>query len=332
MKIVKLTTPSSVPPLKRQTPNSSLTWGNYKFIINEEIEEADYWIVGDELSAKEVSCRCARENVFLTTGESAYIKLYSRSFTKQFAKVFSFQRNLFLRKNTVKSLPMLPWFAGAKQVDEMKVWDTINYLDYDFFVNDTPVKTINRIAVVTSNKRLTKGHCRRLDFICDLQKALPGIIDLYGNGFIPIADKYPVLSQYKYQLVIENSCYPSYITEKLADAYLCECYPFYIGAKDVADYFPADSFCQLDINDVGGSISKIKKALQEDAYPKYHNEIKKAKDLILNKYNIFPTIVDIIEKYGKENRPKEIITLTNKHDLEWKISMRVVNLLAKFVE
>ena len=330
MKTIKLTTPMLGFPLQRQTPQSSLKWGDYQFYINDTIEEADYWIVGDELNKDIVSCICAPENVFLTTGESAYIKLYSRSFTRQFAKVFSFQKNLFLRSNTVKSLPMLPWFAGARQLDGMKVWDSENYLDYDYFLNDTPIKTLDKIVVVTSNKRYTKGHRRRLDFIEDLMKIFPGKIDLYGNGFTPIGDKYPIVSKYKYQLVMENCCYHSYITEKIADAFLCECYPLYVGAPDIDSYFPNNSFCKLDINDIDGAVNTIKTIFVEDSYSKNKQFIKESKNLILNKYNIFPAIVNIVESYGKPDAQKKMLQITNRHDIEWLVGMKLVKIYSLF--
>ena len=331
MKTVKITIPDNVPPIKRQTPNSSLIWGDFLFVLNGDIPEADYWVVLDELNAQSVTCKCAPENVFMVTGESPYIKWYSRPFSRQFAKVFTCQRNLLLRRNTVKHIPLLPWFAGAKQLDEMRLWDTENYLDYDYFLNDSPVKEFDRIAIVTSNKRMSKGHCQRLDFIERLQKEFPDKIDLYGNGFNPIGDKYPIISKYKYQLVIENCSCPSYITEKIMDAYLCECYPLYIGAPDIGTYFDNKSFTHLDIKNVDDAIRKIRLIFENDVYNDHISEIKSSKKLVLDKYNIFPCIVDIINQYGVNDAKKETITLTNKHDLEWKVSMKLVSLIDKYL-
>lgn len=32
-------------PLFRQTPNFSQIWGNYKFVIDNELKECDFWII-----------------------------------------------------------------------------------------------------------------------------------------------------------------------------------------------------------------------------------------------------------------------------------------------
>lgn len=325
---VKISIPSSVPPIQRQTPQSLCIWGDCEFYINEDIEEADYWFVLDDLEKKIETCKCPKEHVYLVTGEPPYVKLYSRTFMNMFAKVFTCQKNLLHRKNTEKLYPLLPWFAGARQLDGMNKWDNTSILDYDYFIHDCPQKTENKIAVITSNKRVTKGHRRRLDFIESLQKAFPDKIDLFGNGFNPIADKYEVLSKYKYTLVMENCTYPTYWTEKIADAFLCECLPLYVGANDINDYFPKNSLAILDLSNVKKSCQTICEILSNNLFDLYYDNILTAKKMVLNELNMFPSICRII-KNSNVATCKQVIRLENIKDIEWKICMKLNRIISK---
>lgn len=330
MIVVKISHPShGCPYILRQLNVTQTIMQNYEFHINDGIQEADYWFVLDELYEKVEKCYCPESHVFLATGEPPYIKLYSKAYTNQFSKVFSCQNNVIKRHNGIKSIPFLPWMAGSKQIDGMALWNNDNCLDYNYFKTDnTILDKIDKIAVVTSNKRFTKGHCQRLDFIEYLQNKIPGKIDLYGNGFIPIEDKYSVMSKYKYMLVLENCSYPSYITEKLMDAFLCNCFPFYYGAPDIYNYFTPNELIKIDILKQEESYKSIKNALLVDTFKTHINDILSAKDKVLDKYNLFSLILNVIEVQNayekKSNISKDNIELINmKKDLEWRIKMRL---------
>src|SRR5687768_17715451 len=53
---------------------------------------------------------------------------------------------------------------------------------------------------------------------------------------------------YRYSLAIENFSGPYYWTEKVIDCYLSWTMPLYFGCTNLADYFPAESFVQIDIH------------------------------------------------------------------------------------
>ena len=58
----------------------------------------------------------------------------------------------------------------------------------------------------------------------------------------PIQDKLGVLSGYRFALVIENTRFPGYISEKLFDCLFAGCVPIYDGAPDVARVVPSEAF------------------------------------------------------------------------------------------
>lgn len=62
----------------------------------------------------------------------------------------------------------------------------------------------------------------------------------------PCDNKHETLSRYKFTIAFENTAYPGYVTEKVVDAMVASSVPVYLGAPDVAEQLPADTFvdCQ----------------------------------------------------------------------------------------
>lgn len=320
---VKITTSQSAPPFQRQIPNKSYIWDNIHFHICDDFATPDAWFVIDDLPHEE-TVKINKKNIFLSTGEPPFVKLYSGRYTKQFSKVLSCQKNVYTRSNGIKAFPLLPWMAGAKQEDGMNKWSN-DYLDYNFFHENHFKKENDKIAIITSNKRGTKGHNQRFLFVEKITKYFPDIIELYGNGFKPIADKFDVYSKYKYVICIENCSYPSYWTEKIADAYLCEAFPLYYGAPDLNNYFPQESYTPININDSEQAIKIIQHVLENNLYEKNYNSILQAKKLVLNKYNMLFTIKEFIKQNISSDyqNKKDITILPLKDDLGIKILRRL---------
>jgi hypothetical protein len=73
------------------------------------------------------------------------------------------------------------------------------------------------------------------------------MVDLFGRAARPIDDKWDGLAPYHFSLAIENTVATDYWTEKVADCFLSWTCPIYNGAPNLADFFPRDSFIQIDI-------------------------------------------------------------------------------------
>ena len=139
-----------------------------------------------------------------------------------------------------------------------------------------------------SNKNLGIGHQKRLNFIDRLiNSSIAKYIDVYGDGYKEIPDKWNAISQYKYHLVIENSNIKDYWSEKLADSFLGFAVPIYYGCPNVLDYFSEKSLLVININNFDQSILAIKKAIEENLYDEKIDTIKIARNQVLNEYNIF---------------------------------------------
>ena len=54
--------------------------------------------------------------------------------------------------------------------------------------------------------------------------------------------KRDVMRSYKFAIVYENAVFPGYLTEKIFDAFFAGCVPVYLGAPDVLEHIPAETF------------------------------------------------------------------------------------------
>jgi hypothetical protein len=130
-----------------------------------------------------------------------------------------------------------------------------------------------------------------------------------------IPDKWDAIAPYKYHIVIENSAEENYWTEKLADAYLAESYPIYYGDPHINDYFKNDALSKIDIKNPSIAISVIEKVINNNYYEKFKDEIIKSKDRILNQYQIFPELCEIINRLEEERSNDQKIFLNIKPEI-----------------
>lgn len=329
---VKISCLHDMPPLLRQLPDKSTILGNCEFLINTNERDCDFFFVLHGVERSEPA-KCPSENVVLVTGEPESVFRYPSKYLKQFGCVLTCQQSLLKKKKTLKSIPASPWFVGAKMLSRNPwVWDEKNYLDYNYFHLKNADNHIDKLAIITSNKTITKGHRRRLDFIYKLKEFLPDLVDIYGSGFTPIKDKYEIYSKYKYALIIENSSYPDYWTEKIADCYLSNCFPFYIGCPNIKTYFPDSSLEELSFDNLEYAVKAIKEAIMNDRYNRVKLVLKEAKRMVLDKYNIFFVILQHIEQFDRgEHTLKESIQINPVTDFtsDWgyRINNRIIRLI-----
>lgn len=288
---VKLLTMDQEILLLRQTPGSSGIWGNYRFFINEDIEDYDYLVVYESLPKSEI-ISCPFENTIFITGEPPSVRKYDPEFLRKFATIITSHRDI-QHPHVIHTQQGLPWHFGYLWENNTTV---IINKDYDKLKAINNFKKEKLISVIVSNKAFTEGHYKRLEFVRDLLKHFGSAIDIFGRGIRDIADKWEAIAPYKYHIVLENSSFPDYWTEKLADAFLCGSYPFYYGCLNIADYFSPDSYTPIDIYDSEKSISIIEKTIVNQQYEKSIDKITNQRNLVLNKYNLFPMIVNICNR------------------------------------
>ena len=161
-------------------------------------------------------------------------------------------------------------------------------LNYDDFTDMKPIDKMNKLSIIMSKKNFSEGHEKRINFIDKLiNSPIAKYIDIYGDGYTPIPDKWDGIAQYKYHLVIENSSIKDYWSEKLADSFLGFSLPIYYGCPNIFDYFSKDSIILIDIDNIEKSIRTIKNVIEENLYDDHVRSINIARNQVLNEYNIF---------------------------------------------
>ena len=163
------------------------------------------------------------------------------------------------------------------------------------------------LSTITSMKLHTVDAKKRVNFIKNFCKRYPNVMDVYGrqwDGSLGSSykgcpkTKYYALENYKYSLCIENSCYDNYFTEKITDCLLGWTIPIYFGCTNIDTYFPRDSYIWLDINEPK-SIDKLYEIIQNPLNEKNIIAMEKARNLILEKYNIWELVNNIVNNDSK---------------------------------
>ncbi len=281
---VKVTTSFPKWDIVRQTVGRRAEWGDCSFFVNEDVDECDYWIVLEGLTRAE-STVCPRNNRALITMEPPSIKRYRPSFLRQFREVVTCHQGLSHPRVTIGQ-QSLPWLVGGKRTTSSS---PIRFeFGYDRLKETSVAERKKRsLSVIVSNKTKTRDQKARLTFVEFLQDQLGDELDWFGRGFRWAEDKWDGLEQYRYTLALENCYIDDYWTEKIGDAFLAECHPFYYGCPNLDRYFQPASFTRIDVHRKHESLAIIRKTLDSDVYAKSVSAVGESKRRVLDEYNVF---------------------------------------------
>jgi hypothetical protein len=273
--------PYGYPDLLRQTPGGLGTWNEVRFLINDFSEPCDVLVVLNRvMTGVTVACREA----WLIVQEPP---VQSFPWVFEGHKPFSLVCSPFYiegyRYRHVHGA--LPWHIG-------KTYDQLKALN--------PSCKDRLLSWVTSDKAHFPGHINRMAFLNKL-KSDNLEFDLYGRGFLPVVDKYEGLGPYRYSLAIENYSGPHYWTEKIADCFLSWTMPIYYGCVNISDYFPKESFIQIDIHDTCVS-DHISDVINSDRYLQNRDAVAEARRLVLEEYQLFPFLMNLYRQRNSEKR------------------------------
>jgi hypothetical protein len=297
MKTIKVSAGSSenTELLLRQIPGMTSAWGDCNFIINSDVNECDWWFVlhGSGLIKTE-ECFCDPNHiVYVSMEPNETMSKVDKKFLDQFSYLVTCDRKILHPRITYMN--WLTWWVGVNVVRSKSGLISKNYnINYDEFVDMKAPNKINKISIIYSTKIFSRGHINRINFINKLIKSdLNKYIDVFGEGFNPIPDKWGAISNYKYHLVIENEIQDDYWSEKLADAFLGFSLPIYSGCPNIDKYFDKNSISIIDISNFDKTKQTIKEIIESNLYDKRIREIKVARELVLNEYNIFNLMTNL---------------------------------------
>ena len=264
--------------MRLQTPDNAGKWKDMEATL--DISEADYYIVQD----------------------------YTDAQIPDNSKVYYFSREV----------------PGGGRIDEIPGAKKFSYLDdssylytkwmypgklagvklsYDSLMSQPPPNKSGELLCIQSDKYFLDGHRKRVNFIkqfigdyrdeIDIYGSVRILLSYYGSGENYVQDKFQKLKDYKYCLAFDNGQYNNYFGTQFTDAILSWAVPVYWGAPNISEFFPKDSYISFDATNFDET-HRIMDIIDNDDYEKRLPAIKKARDLILTKFNIWPTIYEAI--------------------------------------
>lgn len=270
----------------------------YTFTADAGCDDYDWLVVYDELPRQKIGTLCGgyeplacpKDRTILCTWEPVSIKSYSKSYTRQFGHLLT-NRPPEAERHPGYHLGRgyFYWFLGRPTRELVRA-------------NALPTKTKVVSAVCSSKAMRHTKHYARVQLMRRLARDIPEFA-WYGRGVRPFGLKYELLDEYKYHVVVENHIGAHHWTEKLADAFLCECLPLYAGDPAIFEVFPQESLIPIPIDDPSESVRIVRAAIANDEYSKRREAVLEAKRLILEKYNFWAQVIDVIESAKDRSIP-----------------------------
>jgi hypothetical protein len=273
---VKIST-NYVHPIERQTPGGLSHWKGVDFYVNRDIPECDAWVVHEGVSRQE-STYCPEGKLFLLTCEPPCIKSYRPAWTEMFSSVVSCHKSILHNRLNLRQTG-LPWLVD---------------MSYDELTAINCIPKSRSFSVICSDKRNAPGHRDRYEAISTLAKLVS--LDWYGRGAIELENKWDGLAPYRFSIAVENSVVDHYWTEKISDCFLAYTIPLYWGCPNIHEYFPSDSYVKLESLDPLYIRDLLINHANDDEYERRLGALKEARDLVLNKYNLFNLATELVSE------------------------------------
>ncbi|MGB0597259.1 MAG: glycosyltransferase family 10 domain-containing protein [Rubripirellula sp.] len=296
----------------RQTPGSLGVWEDFVFVTDPAEGSFDAWVVLDN-PPMPVTATCNRENLFFVSWEPPEIRTFHRGFLTQFRWVQTCHP--CKHPGLIESQQSQPWHAGVEVADGF-----LPNLDYDQLARMSPPEKSELVSVIISNKVTTEAHRQRLEFVRMLKSRLGDKLHVYGRGHNDIADKWVALKDYRYHIVLENASRRNYITEKLTDAFLGYCFPFYFGAPNAHDYFPSESFAAIDVFRIDEAIETICSLIASDRDVQRRSAIERARQVVLGELNLFPMLANLVRDKMVHGRRDQLTVYPKKNRVKIGVS------------
>ncbi len=290
------------------TPNGDGVIEGYKFFINSNIKECDFWIVRGSIRKNWDLVKCSSRNVILLLDEAYDAAEYPLIYLKQFHEIIG--PKTILSPKYSKHHEMFPWLFKQKS--------------YSFlYQNMNNIKT-KEICIIASDATWLQGHKDRFAFVNKLIGHFKDRIDVYGRGFNQFDCKYEILKNYKYSVCIENSSLPDYFTEKINECYLAEVFPIYFGCTNIEDYYEQDAFVLIDIHNLDESIEKIEFVLKSNLWQEKRELIRQMKLRYLTKYHLPFGILALLKNRNRRGHKSWNLTFSLKFYTKKRLSIELL--------
>ena len=269
-----------------QTPSQDGVWHEVR--ATDDISIADYAVIFDSDPYSEAALLPPARKIYISREalDSRSIRRYS---AKKY-KHFSFW-------NGTGYLPVKWVYTDNSQTGTGYSGIELNYGELSEL--KVPPKT-KLICSTLSSKTLTRGHRVRLNFTKKFMAAFDQL-DVFGSA--PFANsslidnsKTKTLLPYAFQLAFDNQCHlNNFVGTQFTDSLLLWSKPIFWGSRDVFKFYPKNSFLWFDAEKPKSEIPRIVEEICFERYSDSLNAIEEARDNVLNTYNFWPTLEQILD-------------------------------------
>ena len=281
----------------KMTPNSTGIWKDLVGVTNPDI--ADFHVIIDETNLK------------VDSKKAIYVGGHPTSCTGY--------NNFENRGGYVAKLDLAETFGFGEW------WLKANYNELSSL--QSPNKTKD-LTCILSNTRVFDYHRKRVKFMMDFCSKYPIRVDLYGRiiiregenslhnsykGPVGVSEthtnyeklywfgKRKALEPYRYSLEFDMGRSPemgiceNYWSERFFDSMLLWTMPIYYGGTNIHKYLPENSFRYIDLFNPNHTPEYVIDIIDSDFREKHIEDMKEARNLLLNKYQIWPRIFSVIK-------------------------------------
>ena len=269
---------------KFQTPGSNGIWMDIQVTLNEN--DAEFLIIQDECNDKELLGKFPPVNRIYINREATAVHLKDMYPKSEFNRFSYWDGSGYCaaRWRYGEGAPSEGYGGINQSYDQLK---QLNFPEKE-----------KMVCAIVSDKRMTEGHKLRRKFVKKYVKR--NELDLYGsirfnNCKLDNNNKFATLIKYRYCLGFDNQdSIPDFFGTQFTDALLAWSVPIFWCGTDLRRYFPEGSFIQFNARNED-EIQRIASILENDDYKSRMPALEEARNLVLDKYNVWPTIKMIID-------------------------------------
>jgi len=284
---VRLSSVYSKVPWFRQTPGDDGVWGDLRFHVDGDAEDADWLVVYDE-PWPQLKTTAPYERRILFIAEPPGLKVYPPDFVNQFATIVTPYPIPGFRGRCVLQQSALPWHYGM----DYRLERYPDAMRWDALAADKPKSKL--ASIICSQKASLPFHRQRLAFVERVKTRLGHRVDVFGRETRPIDDKQEGIAAYKYHIAVENNAIDHFWTEKIGDAYLGDSFPIFAGCGNIGSYFDERSFRQIDISDPDQAVDEVERILDSTLWEDNRAHVQDSRRRLMTEYNLFPAVAKII--------------------------------------
>ncbi len=273
---------------------------------NPNLKAADAWFVVEDVNVKDNECFIDKRNIYFLAAETAQNLGHiedsqsMKDFLNQFYEVFTYHQ--YFGSKVTSAPPFLPWMVNSNH--GTSIFST-HYRDVEYFDRLRSLEKPKLLSVICSTQSLTPAHKLRLNFVRKLKSHFGSELDWYGNGVNSIKEKWDALAPYKFTIALENQSRHNVITEKLGDSFLALSYPIYWGAPNAEEFFNANGYTTINIEDYSQSIRRIEEVLKSDYIEKIPFIIENKK-CVIHEFNFLNRILKICASNPRGDKLEKI--------------------------